>query len=118
MTIQVGRRFSAALWLFQAVSGIILLVLVALHVLITHPQLDQQLFDIVASRLKDPVWAAYYLAFLGLLTFHGFNGVRAVLLDINLGRTYAKTVSAILIIAGAALFLYGASVIITVGLST
>lgn len=80
-------------WLIQRISGLALVVFVIAHVLaisqanlaLTGPLFT--MFDV----LRNPFWAVNRavlvidLLMLGIIAFHGMNGIRIVLFDIGVG---------------------------------
>jgi succinate dehydrogenase hydrophobic anchor subunit len=104
-------------WFLQRVSALGLIILLPLHIVVTHlfnivevengvlPGLV--VFSDVADRLEQP---AYWVIDLLLLTFalyHGLNGVRNVLLDYGLRGTGERVATAGLSLIGVAAFVYG-----------
>ena len=71
-------------WVFQRISGLLLIVLVLGHLLIMNV-LDggvQRInFSFVAGRWSSPFWRTWDLAQLWLAMLHGTNGLRTVIND-------------------------------------
>ena len=81
-----ARRETAAhdwSWVWQAVSGILVLGLVTVHMVAQHFVVPEGLRDFAAvvTWLSSPVVIVVELAFLVTVTWHGLLGLRAVLLD-------------------------------------
>jgi succinate dehydrogenase / fumarate reductase, membrane anchor subunit len=70
-------------WLMQRVTGIVLVLLLALHTIIAHYTVPQGglTFQWVAGRMADPLWKLFYLFFLILCIYHGLNGIWMILQD-------------------------------------
>ena len=70
-------------WLMQRVTGLTLVVLLALHTIIAHYTLPPEglTYDWVAQRLSDPLWKLTYLFFLILCVYHGLNGIWMIIQD-------------------------------------
>jgi succinate dehydrogenase / fumarate reductase, membrane anchor subunit len=70
-------------WLMQRVTGIALVVLLALHTIVTHYTLPPEglTFEWVAQRMTQPYWKLTYLFFLILCVYHGLNGIWIIVQD-------------------------------------
>ena len=81
-------------WLIQRLSGLYLVIFVFTHIaaiaqanLVIIQGFQAQVFD----ALRNPFWAdgspalIFDLATLGIIAFHGMNGIRIVFLDLGLG---------------------------------
>lgn len=134
---EMARRAERFWWSFMRISGVLILVLVFGHLAMMH--VIQGVFDItvagevvgttfentsgtavefVADRwtqMLGPiyVWRVYDLFLLGLVTMHGFNGLRYVLTDyttewplVRRAMIYLCTIGGVilLVVGGAALF--------------
>lgn len=89
---------SVILWVTQRVTAILLVALLGLH--------------LWASNFTTG-WAAFLrgtvdLSLLALALFHGFNGVRSVVLDFGLGSAGRQFLSVSLTIIGFVALLFGA----------
>lgn len=80
-------------WLIQRISGIALVLFVVAHVIAisqANLALSGPLFTML-DGLRNPFWAvnkfvlAIDLLMLGIIAFHGMNGIRIVLFDIGIG---------------------------------
>lgn len=69
------------LWVAQALSGVVLVVLLGLHLWTNHTAGGLLTYAAVVQRLQDPVVFGLEVLFLVVAAFHGMNGLRAVLLD-------------------------------------
>jgi len=134
-TMRTVERFW---WSFMRISGVLILVLVFGHLAMMH--LIQGVFDLTLanspvvgttlqntsgtavefvadrwSQMLGPIfiWRVYDLFLLGLVTMHGFNGLRYVLTDytnewptVRRAMVYLCTIGAVilLVVGGAALF--------------
>jgi succinate dehydrogenase membrane anchor subunit len=62
-------------WLFQRLTGLVLIAGLLLHFSIMHFSGQQQItYEVVLRRISNPLWKAFDLFFLGVVLFHGFNG--------------------------------------------
>ena len=96
-------------WLLQAVSGILLVVLVGLHWVAQHFLAAGGLrtYADVAAYLRQPVIFGLEAAFLIVVTTHALLGVRAILLDLGLGPRADHVLRWALALVGAATVWYG-----------
>jgi succinate dehydrogenase / fumarate reductase, cytochrome b subunit len=134
---ETARTIERFWWSFMRISGVLILVLVFGHLAMMH--VIQGVFDItaagpvvgttgtnvggtavefVAARWNEfigpiAIWRVYDLFLLGLVTMHGFNGLRYVLTDFTSewptarrAMVYLCTIGAVilLVVGGAALF--------------
>jgi len=95
-------------WLFQIISGLVLAALVAIHLYVTHYATPDALaYDNVVGRFRDAGFRAMYAIFLLAVTFHAFNGVRAIILDTDFGARNTRIVNLTLLLLFVAAFVYG-----------
>ena len=109
-----NMRLGMYAWLIQRLSGLYLVFFTMTHITaIAQANLgivkgfQAQIFDV----LRNPFWAVgsfaqlFDLVALGIIAFHGINGIRIVFLDLGLGVQKHRTVfwiSMLLAIAGSA----------------
>lgn len=133
------RRIERFWWSFMRVSGALIVPLVFGHLIMMH--VIQGVFDLtvaghfvvgtdaqnvsgtavefVANRwnhLIGPVaiWRIYDLALLGLVTLHGFNGLRLVLTDYTMSNKIARRAAVYLCVIGAvALLVVGGAALLS-----
>jgi len=84
------------LWLFQRITAVLLVVVLGVHLWLAN-------FGQAATSLR----AMLGVVLLGLALFHGLNGVRTVLLDLDIGTQGRKFVTMILLLVGVASLLFG-----------
>jgi len=85
-TIGKAQRWS---WIFQRVSGLILIVLVFTHLftnLIVGHGVSEIDFGFVAGKWAAPLWRWWDFALLILALTHGGNGMRMIVNDYAHGR--------------------------------
>ena len=69
-------------WLFQRISGVVLIILLCAHFIIMHYFADGEVsYDIVKERLANPFWKTFDMTFLSLALYHGLNGAWSVVQD-------------------------------------
>ncbi|HLV43435.1 MAG TPA: hypothetical protein VKY39_00600, partial [Aggregatilineales bacterium] len=88
------QRRGTLAWIGQAVSGILLLILLGTHMIAHHFVVEGGLrrYDQVLDYVGNPVILAIELVFLVVVTFHAMVGLRAVIFDLGLTQNQEKTV--------------------------
>jgi len=88
--------------------------LVAVHILmrLTQGFADSLEYESVLANYKLIPYAIMLELILILLSVHGFNGLRVILLELRQGRTYEKAVSYGCFVAMIGLIAYGSNTII------
>ena len=96
-------------WLAQAVSGVLLLVLLTVHMIAQHFVVEGGLrtYDQVIAWIRNPVVFAVEALLLVCVTWHGIAGVHGVLLDLGLRGRAERIVARILGDVAVATILYG-----------
>lgn len=96
-------------WLWQAISGIGLILLSGLHMIAHHFVVPEGIRDFagVVDYLRHPVIVALEVAFLVAVTAHAMLGVRAILFDLGLSERAERRVTILLAVAGVLTVAYG-----------
>ncbi len=95
-------------WIWQAATGLLLVVLLGLHIVANHFSEGGLLsYDQVVHRLSNPFILVLEIMFLGAVIFHAFAGIRSILLDTGISEDVDRTIVKVLAVAGVLLFLYG-----------
>ncbi len=82
---QLERRRHSVVWLLQAVTGVLLIVLILLHMIAHHFAAGDLLsYEDVVAYLSNPAVFTLETLFLVTVTFHALAGVRAIALDLGL----------------------------------
>ena len=99
-------------------TAIAAVALVAVHVLmrLTQGYAESLEFESVLANYKFVPYAIMLELILVLLSIHGFNGLRVILLELKQGRIYEKTVSYGCLAAMIGLIAYGSRTIIVVNM--
>lgn len=72
----------AAEWLFQRVTGLLLMAGLLVHFGIMHFSGAHQIsHEFVLRRISSPYWKTFDLAFLFSIIYHGFNGLWGITLE-------------------------------------
>ncbi len=95
-------------------TAIAAVALVAVHVLmrVTQGFSESLEFENVLANYKFVPYAIMLELILVLLSIHGFNGLRVILLELKQGKTYEKAVSYGCLAAMIGLIAYGSRTII------
>ena len=99
-------------------TAIAAVALVAVHVLMRltmnfHESLE---YETVLANYKFVPYAIMFELILVLLSIHGFNGLRVIILELKQGRIYEKAVSYGCVAAMIGLIAYGSRTIIMVNM--
>ena len=99
-------------------TAIAAVALVAVHVLmrLTQGYAESLEFESVLANYKFVPYAIMLELILILLSIHGFNGLRVILLELKQGRIYEKAVSYGCFVAMIGLIAYGSRTIIVVNM--
>jgi len=99
-------------------TAIAAVALVAVHILmrLTQGFAESLEFESVLANYKFVPYAIMLELILVLLSIHGFNGLRVVLLELKQGRIYEKAVSYGCLAAMIGLIAYGSRTIIVVNM--
>jgi len=99
-------------------TAIAAVALVAVHVLmrLTQGYAESLEFESVLANYKFVPYAIMLELILVLLSIHGFNGLRVILLELKQGRIYEKAVSYGCFVAMIGLIAYGSRTIIVVNM--
>lgn len=86
---------------------------VALHILIRLTQgfTDSLEYESVVANYRFLPYAGILEVILVLLSIHGFNGLRVILLELRQGRTYERSVTVICIVLMVGVIAYGSRTI-------
>ncbi|MBN1297437.1 hypothetical protein JXA80_11700 [bacterium] len=112
-------------WFFHVAAGLALVILLGTHMTIMHldqvtggagnadPALKPVDWENVTQRGDSPWMALFYIAFLGAALFHGLFGTRTILLETDFGARNRKTLTAVIVIVGFGLFIFGSAAAIS-----
>jgi succinate dehydrogenase hydrophobic anchor subunit len=101
----------SASWVFQAVTGGALLVLLTVHMIAHHFVVEDigglRDYAKVLEYVSNPLIVGIEIVFLGTVTWHAMLGLRAVLLDFGGSRRFERSVNRGVTILGIATITYG-----------
>jgi succinate dehydrogenase hydrophobic anchor subunit len=97
------------LWVLQAISGMLLILLAGLHWIAQHYIARGGLRDYTAviAYLQNPLSFGLEVTFLLVVTAHALLGVRAILMDLGPGKNVARALNFTLLVIGIATIWYG-----------
>lgn len=100
---------AGSLWLVQAISGLLLVSLLALHMIAHHFVVEGGLrtFDEVIAYVSNPIIFGLEVLFLIVVTVHALLGLRAIVLDLAPRPATLRVVDGVLVILGAGALIYG-----------
>ena len=100
---------AGALWLVQAISGLLLVLLLLLHIIAHHFVVEGGLrtFQDVIAYISNPVIFLMEVVFLTVVTVHAMLGLRAIVLDLSPGKRALQIADITLGVVGAGALVYG-----------
>lgn len=103
------ERSSSWSWILQALTGVLLVVLLGLHMVVQHFVVKGGLrnYQQVVEYLSNPFVFLLEVAFLIVVTWHALLGVRAILLDLGLTPATERKWTAALTVIGLVMITYG-----------
>lgn len=112
----MDKKRSTFGWFWQAVTGIVLLLLLGAHFVAHHFIAEGGLrdFNQVIAYLGNPIVIVLELAFLVSVTTHALLGVRSILFDLGLSARWERNVSRGLTVLGVLTILYGVWLTVTI----
>jgi succinate dehydrogenase hydrophobic anchor subunit len=95
-------------WLSQAVSGLLLIALLGLHLVANHFVVSGglQTYQDVVNYLSHPLILVLELLLVCVVASHALLGVRAIIMDLGLSQRSERALNGILIGIGVVIFLY------------
>jgi succinate dehydrogenase hydrophobic membrane anchor protein len=96
-------------WLWQAITGVGLVLLLSLHIIANHFIAKGGLrnFAEIQAYLRNPIVLVLEILFLLIVTTHALLGVRAIITDFGLPPQATKRLSQVLTIIGVLSVGYG-----------
>ncbi len=95
-------------WLWQAFTGLLLVVLLTLHLVVQHFVSGGLMsYQDIVQYLSNPFVLALEILFLASVIFHAFAGVRALVIDGGASKRAVDAATWILVVLGLLMFGYG-----------
>jgi succinate dehydrogenase / fumarate reductase membrane anchor subunit len=97
------------LWLLQALSGALLILVLGLHMFAHHFVVEGGLrtYADVLAYISDPLVFVIELIFLLVVTIHAMLGLRAIIIDLEPGKGLLQVTNIGLSILGVLILAYG-----------
>jgi len=112
---QNSRSSGSFSWVFQRITGLILVVVMIGHYILMHynPQSGHS-YDAVLARMQSNWYRVLDLTFVVLGMYHGLNGIWGIFRDYKLKSWQSITIVGVLIVAGLAFTLWGIKTILDI----
>lgn len=94
-------------WFSQALSGVLLLILLGLHIIANHFMGGLRTYQDVLAYIRNPLITVLELLFLVIVSYHSMIGLRSVLFDLGLSAAQEKWVTRAVTVLGGAMVIYG-----------
>lgn len=109
MTTRAVEKKRSGTWIWQALTGVVLVILLSLHMIVHHFVVEGGLRDYqeVLAYVGNPLIVAIEVVFLAVVTYHALVGVRAILFDLNLSERSKTWITRLLVVLGAVLLAWG-----------
>lgn len=102
-------------WVFQRITGIILVVILIGHYILMHYHPESgHTYDAVLIRMQSSWYRVLDLTFVVLAMYHGLNGVWSIFRDYRLKPWQTITVLSVIIILGLSFTLWGIKTILDI----
>ena len=95
-------------WIGQAVSGILLIVIVVLHMILHHFQAQGLLSANQAiAQTSNITYLILEIAFVIIVTYHALVGIKSAIFNLNLSEETRRKISAVITVIGILTIIYG-----------
>lgn len=112
---QNSRSSGSFSWVFQRVTGVILVVILIAHYILMHYNpTSGHTYDSVLARMQSNWYRVLDLTFIVLGMYHGLNGVWGIFRDYKLKPWQTVSILGIIIIGGLAFTLWGIKTILDI----
>lgn len=107
---------AGALWLVQAFSGLLLVLLLLLHMIAHHFVVEGGLrnYQEVVDYVSNPAIFTITIVFLIVVSIHALLGLRALVMDLGPKESTMRVVNWILVVVGVAMVIYGVWLEVTI----
>ena len=104
------------LWLIKILTGLLLILLLAVHFIVNHFIADTGLMTYadVVRYFNNPIVPAMEITFVAVVVAHALIGLRGILLDLEPSRQVTKVMDIVLASIGVLSILYGVWLAITI----
>jgi succinate dehydrogenase hydrophobic anchor subunit len=96
-------------WILQAITGLMVIVLVGVHMIFQHFVAAGGLrtYADVVAYIRTPFFLGWETIFLIVVTWHALLGVRAIVLDFGPRRSIERAINRLLLLIGLSTIAYG-----------
>ena len=99
-------------WLFQRLTGLVLIAGLLLHFSVMHFSGQQQVtYEVVLRRISNPLWKTFDLFFLGVILFHGFSGLWGIAREYVSSARLLKLFQGVILVSVCTLLITGIYII-------
>jgi len=115
------------LQLLQIVSGVFIVVLLGIHMIVSHLDAVLGFFGVdvieptswqaMIGRADKGVWAGLYIALLAFVLYHGLYGLRNIIIEMNPSVKTERMVTRVFIVFGIIAFIVGTYVPVALWIS-
>ncbi len=96
-----SRTSGASSWLWQRITGLVLVVVMVGHYFLMHYTPDSgHTYEAVLYRLQNPFWKVFDLTFVVFGLYHGLQGVWNIIRDFTMSNTGRIVAMILLLIIG------------------
>lgn len=109
MELKSSPNRASLAWLMQALTGILLIILLVVHLVANHFIVPGglQTYQDVVTYLSNPLVFILEIAFLVVVTSHAILGVRAILIDRGMAAAAISRLDTRLWVIGSVITIYG-----------
>lgn len=112
---QNSRSSGSFSWVFQRVTGVILVVVMIGHYILMHYTPESgHTYDAVLARMQSNWYRVLDLTFVVLGMYHGLNGIWGIFRDYKLKSWQTYSIVGIILIGGLAFTLWGIKTILDI----
>ena len=108
----MGYKKNAYLWLFQRISGAVLLIIIIMHFVQNHLVNHVLNYEVVVKHVSNPIVKAIEIIFLILCVFHGLSGTKGIIADLPISEKTEKILSKLFCTVGIILVAVGLWIIV------
>ncbi|MGD0339289.1 MAG: succinate dehydrogenase, hydrophobic membrane anchor protein [Bacteroidota bacterium] len=96
-----SRTSGASSWLWQRITGLVLVVVMVGHYFLMHYTPDSgHTYEAVLNRMQNPFWKVFDLTFVVFGLYHGLQGVWNIIHDFTMSNTGRIVAMILLLIIG------------------
>lgn len=110
-----SKESGAKSWVFQRITGIILVVFTIGHFILMHYQPDNgKTYEAVLGRMQSPWYRLIDIVFITFAMYHGLNGIWNIFRDYKLNQWAKITIISFLIVFGVVFTIWGYQIIFSI----